>query len=199
VLSTDLEYGGLDLTWEHVCGDFGARYVRTPIRPPVTNPEEIVEAIWAGVGPRTRAIFISHHTSATAITLPVEELCRRARAAGITTTVDGAHMPGHLPLNLRELDADHYAGNWPQVAVPFLRIRSSDTGWVDDNRVSCASVRECPPSDGWLEVLRARLRGHRPKRDQERSEIERSERRHRSAQARTPEGKPGKNRERDHD
>src|SRR4051794_10133173 len=32
VLSTDLEYGALDLTWEHVCGDFRARYVRTPIR-----------------------------------------------------------------------------------------------------------------------------------------------------------------------
>ncbi len=37
VLSTDLEYGALDLMWEHVCGDFGARYVRTPIRLPVTS------------------------------------------------------------------------------------------------------------------------------------------------------------------
>ena len=109
-----------------------------------------------------------------------------------------AEILAHL-FGVTRLDADHYAGNWPQVAVPFLRIRSSDTGWVDYNRVSCASVQECHPSDGWLEVLRARLRGHRPKRDQERSEIERSERRHRSAQARTPEGKPGKNRERDHD
>jgi selenocysteine lyase/cysteine desulfurase len=54
VLSTDLEYGALDLAWEHVCGDVGARYVRTPIRLPVAGAEEIVEAIWAGVGPRTR-------------------------------------------------------------------------------------------------------------------------------------------------
>jgi hypothetical protein len=53
VLSTDLEYGALDLMWEHVCGDFGASYVRTPIRLPVTSAEEIVDAIWAGVGPRT--------------------------------------------------------------------------------------------------------------------------------------------------
>ena len=111
VLSTDLEYGALDLTWEHVCGDFGARYVRTPIRLPVTSPEEIVETIWAGVGPRTRVLFISHHTSSTALTLPVAELCRRAREAGIRTVVDGAHAPAHLPLNLRELDADYYAGN----------------------------------------------------------------------------------------
>jgi hypothetical protein len=111
VLSTDLEYGALDLMWEHVCGDFGARYVRTPIRLPVTSADEIVALVWGGVGPRTRALFLSHHTSTTAMTLPVAELCRRAREAGIQTIVDGAHVPGHLPLNLRELDADYYAGN----------------------------------------------------------------------------------------
>ena len=37
VLSTDLEYGALDLAWEHVCGDFGARYVRTPVSLPVAS------------------------------------------------------------------------------------------------------------------------------------------------------------------
>jgi len=111
VLTTDLEYGALDLTWEHVCGDFGARYVRTPIRLPVTSPEELVEAVWAGVGPRTCVLFISHHTSSTAITLPVAELCRRAREAGLRTVVDGAHVPGHLPLDLKTLDVDYYAGN----------------------------------------------------------------------------------------
>jgi isopenicillin-N epimerase len=110
VLSTNLEYGALDLTWEHVCGDFGARYVRTPISLPVVSEEEIVEAVWAAVGPRTRVLFLSHHTS-TALTLPVAELCRRAREREIVTVVDGAHIPGHFPLNLRELDPDFYAGN----------------------------------------------------------------------------------------
>jgi isopenicillin-N epimerase len=111
VLTTDLEYGALDLTWEHVCGDFGARYVRTPIRLPVTSSEELVEAVWAGVGPRTRVLFISHHTSSTALTLPVAELCARARDADVRTVVDGAHVPGHLPLDLRTLDVDYYAAN----------------------------------------------------------------------------------------
>jgi len=85
--------------------------VRTPIRLPVTSADEIVETIWAGVTPRTRALFLSHHTSTTALTLPVAELCRRAREAGIRTIVDGAHVPGQVPLNLRDLDVDYYAGN----------------------------------------------------------------------------------------
>ena len=111
VLTTDLEYGALDLAWEHVCGDFGARYVRTPVRLPVTSPEEIVDAVWSGVNGNTRVIFLSHHTSSTGLTLPVAELCARAREAGLHTVVDGAHVPAHVPLDLSELDVDYYAGN----------------------------------------------------------------------------------------
>jgi isopenicillin-N epimerase len=111
VLSTNLEYGALDRTWEHVCGDFDARYVRAPAPLPVAGEDEIVEAVWSHVGPRTRVLYLSQHTSSTALTLPVAELCRRARERGITTVVDGAHVPGHFPLDLRSLDVDFYAGN----------------------------------------------------------------------------------------
>ena len=38
------------------------------------------------------------------------EICRRARAAGIFTIVDGAHVPAHIPLHLDTLDADIYTG-----------------------------------------------------------------------------------------
>jgi len=62
VLTTNLEYGALDLTWEHVCTDFGAHYVRVPVPLPLADDDEVVETIWAGVGPRTRVIFLSHHT-----------------------------------------------------------------------------------------------------------------------------------------
>ena len=53
------------------------------------------------------------------MTLPVGELCRRAREAGVRPIIDGAHAPGHLPLNLRELDADYYAGNCHKWQVHF--------------------------------------------------------------------------------
>ncbi len=56
-------------------------------------------------------LFVSHITSPTAIRFPVEELCRRARAAGILSVVDGAHGPGQLDLDLEALGADAYAGN----------------------------------------------------------------------------------------
>ena len=111
VLSTNLEYGALDLMWQHVCGDFGARYVRAPVPLPLGSEDDVAEAVWSRVTERTRVLFLSHHTSGTALTLPVGELCRRARERGIATVVDGAHVPGHFPLNLRELDPDFYSGN----------------------------------------------------------------------------------------
>jgi isopenicillin-N epimerase len=108
ILTTDLEYGGLNLAWEHICSHATARYVRMPVTLPL---EDAVEEMWSGVTDRTRALFLSHVTSETAVLLPVEELCARARERGIATIVDGAHVPGHVPLDLRALEVDYYAGN----------------------------------------------------------------------------------------
>jgi isopenicillin-N epimerase len=111
ILTTDHEYGACDYTWGQVCADTGATYVRVPIPLPVTTHADFVERLWAGVTPRTKMIYISHITSPTALTFPVAEICRRARAAGIMTLIDGAHAPGQVPIDLTAIDADFYTGN----------------------------------------------------------------------------------------
>ena len=110
VLTTDHEYGAMNRTWRVVCGAAQAHYVQAPITTPVTTHDAFVEQFWAHVTPRTRVIFLSHLTSETALVFPVEEICARARAAGILTIVDGAHVPAHLPLDLRSMGADVYTG-----------------------------------------------------------------------------------------
>jgi isopenicillin-N epimerase len=111
VLATDLEYGACDLLWEHVCAEAGARYVRAPIPLPLTSADDVVSALFARRSRRTRAVFVSHVTSETALVLPVEAIVAQARAEGLATIVDGAHAPGHVPLDLAALNADVYAGN----------------------------------------------------------------------------------------
>ena len=111
VLGTDHEYGAVERTWTYLCERQGAHYRAQPIALPVTDAESVVEQLWQGVTERTRAIIISHITSPTALTLPVAEICRRARERGILTVVDGAHAPGHISLDLEALGADFYSGN----------------------------------------------------------------------------------------
>jgi isopenicillin-N epimerase len=111
ILATNHEYGASERAWRFACQKRGAHYLTQPLSLPVTDPEELVEQFWAGVTERTRVIFLSHITSSTALILPVQQICRRAKTAGILTVIDGAHAPGQIELALEELGVDFYAGN----------------------------------------------------------------------------------------
>ena len=95
VLSTNLEYGACVLTWQSMC-----RFVTAD-----------VAEIFDHVTERTRAIFVSHITSETALLLPVEEIVSHARERGLVTIVDGAHAVAQVDLDLDALGADFYTGN----------------------------------------------------------------------------------------
>ena len=111
VLTTDHEYGACDYTWDFNCRKTGARYIHQSIPLPIHSEQEIIERFWLGVTPHTRVIYLSHITSPTAMRLPVEQICQRARQAGILTIIDAAHSPGQIPLNLQSLGADFVFGN----------------------------------------------------------------------------------------
>ena len=111
ILATDHEYGACNHTWEFVCQKTGAAYCHQPIPLPVAAADEIVDEFWRGVTPRTKVIFLSHITSPTALRLPVEAICQRAREAGILTLIDGAHAPGQTPLDMQAIASDFYIGN----------------------------------------------------------------------------------------
>jgi isopenicillin-N epimerase len=126
VLTTRHEYGAVLRTWEFA----GAKLV-------YAEPEELADAI----GPRTRAVSVSHITSSTALVLPVEEICAAARAAGVLAIVDGAHAVGQLPLDLERLGADLYAGNCHKwLSAPkgagFLWARPKHQRWLEPLVVS---------------------------------------------------------------
>ncbi len=110
VLATDLEYGACDRTWEYYCKKKGAVYKRHPIRLPLQDKEDFITQFFKGVTAKTKLIFISHLTSTTALRFPVEEICKLAREKGICTFIDGAHAPGQLPVDLKNLHADFYTG-----------------------------------------------------------------------------------------
>jgi isopenicillin-N epimerase len=110
ILATNHEYGALDKTWKYYCNKAGAKYIQQEIPIPLHSKEEFIEAFWKGHSTNTKAIFISQITSMSATIFPVAEICERAKELGLLTIVDGAHVPGHIPLDLRALKADIYTG-----------------------------------------------------------------------------------------
>lgn len=111
VLSCDHEYGAMDRMWRFLCGKQGASYIRRPLPLPLVDPQGVVEAIWSGVTPRTKVLFLSHITSPSGVILPVEPLIDRAQERGILTMIDGAHVPGQIDCDLHALGCDFWAGN----------------------------------------------------------------------------------------
>ncbi len=144
VLTTDLEYGACDATWEFVCRQHGALYRHVPIPMPL-QAEAFADHLLAALTPRTRVLYLSHVTSTTALILPLATLVQRARERGVLTLIDGAHAPGQIDLALDALGADFYTGNchkWlcAPKGTAFLHARPEHQAKLDATVVSWGYV-----------------------------------------------------------
>jgi isopenicillin-N epimerase len=110
ILTTNHEYGAMDRTWNFYCKKTGAKYIRQNISIPIVSKQQIIEEFWKGYTSNTKIIFLNQISSSTAIVFPVKEICEKARELGLITIIDGAHVPGHIDLNITNLNPDFYTG-----------------------------------------------------------------------------------------
>ena len=135
VLMTNHEYGALVRAWNK-WNKRNTFFIRQQtIELPIKSEEQFLENFWEGVNEKTRVIFISHITSPTAIIFPIKKIIKRAKENGILTIIDGAHVPGHISLNISELDCDFYTGalhKW--LCAPkgssFLYVKKDHQNWL---------------------------------------------------------------------
>ena len=110
ILATNHEYGAMDRTWHFYCKKSGVKYIRQNISLPIISKDLIIEEFWKGYNSNTKVIFLNQISSATALIFPVKEICDKAKELGLMTIVDGAHVPGHIDLNIEALNPDFYTG-----------------------------------------------------------------------------------------
>ncbi len=111
LLTTTHEYNACRNVLDFVAARSGAKVVFAEIPFPAESPGDIVEAVRESITPRTRFGLFDYITSLTGMVMPVRELVALFAERGLDTMVDGAHAPGMVPLNLRELGATYLTGN----------------------------------------------------------------------------------------
>ncbi len=156
ILTTNHEYGAMDRTWNFYCEKSGAKYIRQNISIPIQSKESLLEEFWKGYTPKTKIIFLNQISSATALIFPVKEIIQKAKTLGLITIIDGAHVPGHIDLNLNELDPDYYTGTlhkWMLApkGCSFLYVKKEHQKDIDPLIVGWGYQSETPSNSRFLD------------------------------------------------
>ncbi len=128
VLMTDQEHPGGEQPWQLRAKRYGIVVRKVTLPRPVETATQVLNLFNDAITSRTRVLFFSHISTVTGVVLPAKELCALARSKGILSAVDGAHVPGMMKLNLRDLGCDLYSSSphkWLQApkGTGFLYVR----------------------------------------------------------------------------
>ncbi|WP_406853564.1 cysteine desulfurase [Alsobacter sp. KACC 23698] len=94
---------------------------------------------------RTRIVAITHMSNMLGTITPIRDIIRIAHARGIPVMVDGSQGAVHLPVDVRELDADFYVFTGHKVYGPTgIGVLYGKRRWLD----------KLPPFNGGGEMIK---------------------------------------------
>jgi selenocysteine lyase/cysteine desulfurase len=111
VLMTDQEHPGGEHPWDLKAKRYGIVIKKVALPRPVKDTPQVLNLFNDAITPRTRVLFVSHITTFSGVVLPAKELAALARTKGILSAVDGAHVPGMMGLNIKDLGCDMYSSS----------------------------------------------------------------------------------------
>lgn len=149
LLTTRQDYNACHNVLAEAARRAGAKLVVANVPFPLRSADQITTAILDAVTPRTRLAMIDHVTSNTALVFPLKQIIRELEIRGVETLVDGAHAPGMLPLDLRELRPAYYTANLHKwVCAPkgaaFLWVREDRQAELQPAVISHGNNRPRP-------------------------------------------------------
>jgi selenocysteine lyase/cysteine desulfurase len=112
ILILDIAYGMVKNTVQFLSDTYGIPSIQLHIPFP-TDSNSIVSLVQQTLNNNPDIVFasFSHIVSVPAIILPVKELVQVCRSKGVSVMIDGAHVMGQIPLNIKDIDPDYYLSN----------------------------------------------------------------------------------------
>ncbi|XP_060085061.1 uncharacterized protein LOC132564424 [Ylistrum balloti] len=138
ILATDNTYPAIQFTCEHAkAANSGSQYYKMDINYPIISEDDVVEQYrqFLSSHPHVRLAVIDHITSSTAVVMPIKKIIKLCREHDVMSMIDGAHAPGQVPIDLKDLDPDFYTGNLHKWAYTprgcaLLYVRREHHAWI---------------------------------------------------------------------
>ena len=115
VLITELEHHSNIVPWQIICAATGADLAAAKV---TADGDIDLDDFEAKLDGATKIVAFGHVSNALGTVNPVQDLIRRARAAGAVTVVDGAQAMAHFRVDVRALGCDFYAFSGHKMYAP---------------------------------------------------------------------------------
>jgi isopenicillin-N epimerase len=111
IVVSDHAYGGVVPAIRYASERAGAVVTAVTVPYPAFDPARTVARFADAISSQTMLVVVDHIAAESALIFPVAEIVRACHDRGAPVLVDGAHVPGALPLNVSSIGADFYAAN----------------------------------------------------------------------------------------
>jgi cysteine desulfurase / selenocysteine lyase len=106
VLLTQMEHHSNIVPWQQLCLEKGAELAYVPV---LEDGQLDLDALDNLLARAPKLVAVAHVSNVVGTINPIEEIARRAHAAGAVVVVDGSQAVPQIGVDLRALDADFYA------------------------------------------------------------------------------------------
>ncbi len=105
VVITALEHHANIVPWQMLRDELGIVLRVVPVTP---EGKVRIEDVKAALTPRTKLVSFAHVSNVLGTILPAKEIVALAHKAGALAAVDGCQSVAHMPVDVRDMDADFY-------------------------------------------------------------------------------------------
>ena len=115
IIITEMEHHANIVPWQMVAERTGAEVRFIPL---TADGELDIAQLPALMDSRTRMLALTHVSNVLGTENPVKALVAQAKAAGVTTLIDGAQAVMHQPVDVQDLDCDFYVFSGHKIYGP---------------------------------------------------------------------------------